>query len=100
MEDRIEQKIDAIILKRWHIVAGVLTFLATFVAPLIVFGVRLDKNQALQAQSIVSIQLNHEAHMQTALEEIVELKKSDSDIRVKIDADHDAIIRLLEIIKK
>jgi hypothetical protein len=100
MEDKIEQKVETIIIKKWHVIVGTLTFLVTFVAPLIVFGTRLDKNQALQAQSINTINLNHEAHMQTALEEISELKKSDSELRKKLDTDHDAIIRLLEMHQK
>jgi hypothetical protein len=82
-----------------HIVAGVLGFVVTFIAPAVFFGVRLDKNQALIEQSIQTIQLNHEAHMQTALEEIAELKASDVDVRKKLDIDHDAIIRLLEKMK-
>ena len=93
----IEAKIDAIILKRWHIVAGVLGFVVTFIAPAVFFGVRLDKNQALIEQSIKTIQLNHEQHLQEAVEEIKDIKFEQTDILKKIDVDHEAIIRLLQM---
>lgn len=95
----IESKIDAIILRKWHLVAGVLGFVVTFIAPAVFFGVRLDKQQALIEQSIQTIQLNHEAHIQTVLEEIVELKRSDSEIQNQLKVQNEAIIQLLLIHK-
>jgi len=95
----LEKNVETILLKKWHLILGIVSFFLTVVFPVIFFGFRLDKNQALQAQSINTIQLNHEAHMQAALEEIAELEASDVDIRAKINTDHDAIIRLLENIK-
>lgn len=95
----IESKIDAIILKKWHVVAGVLGFVVTFIAPAVFFGVRLDKQQALIEQSIQTIQLNHEAHIQTVLEEISEIKKEQSETIQQLKTQNDAIIKLLLIHK-
>jgi hypothetical protein len=43
--------------------------------------------------------LNHEQHLQEAVEEIKELKFQQTGILEKIDVDHEAIIRLLQMHK-
>lgn len=101
--EQIDQKIDAIILKRWHLTMGIAGFFLTFVFPVIAFGFSIDKKQSLIEKDINTIQLNHEAHMQTALEEIAEIKKHDSafeaDVLQQLKTQNDAIIQLLLIHK-
>ena len=58
-------------------------------------GVKTDI--ALIRSDINTIQLNHEAHMQTALQEIADLKRSDVEMDQRLEKQNEAIIRLLTI---
>ena len=97
--EQIDQKIDAIILKRWHLTMGIAGFFLTFVFPVIAFGFSIDKKQSLIEKDIHTIQINHEAHMQTALEEIAEIKKEQAETIKQLKTQNDAIIQLLLIHK-
>jgi hypothetical protein len=96
MEEKIiNDRVESIILKKWHLVLGTLGFLITFVFPVALYLFRIDKNQALTTQSIQTIQLNHEKHMEQALEEIKLLKQEDKELDQKLDSNHEIIIKLM-----
>lgn len=99
MEDstKIERKVEEIILKKWHLIVGIVGFFVTFVFPVIAFGFSIDKKQALIEQNIGTIQLNHESHMSTALQDIKEIKEEILELQRGLKIDHDAIIRLLQM---
>lgn len=97
--NNIDSRVEAVLIKKWHLVYGVLSFLVVFILPLGIFLIRLDKNQSLQAQSIQTINLNHESHMQTALEKIAIQEEEQTKLEAQLDADHDLILKLYQKIE-
>jgi hypothetical protein len=88
-EAQLEQKVENIMISKMHLLIGIIAFMV----PVLGFFFKIQLDVAL-------IKQNHEAHMQTALEEIADLKKADSELQKKLDTDHDAIIRLLQMSEK
>jgi hypothetical protein len=91
--DQIERKVEAVMIKKAHAIYGLLTFVVAFIAPIVglFFKIQLD---------IALIKQNHEAHIERALDEIVELKAEDVEQKKEVRAMRDDIIRLLEIHEK
>lgn len=58
---------------------------------------KIHTDIALINQSMQTIRDNHEAHMQTALEEIQALKDADVKLDARLEKQNEAIIRLLTI---
>jgi hypothetical protein len=72
-------------------------------APQVQFNERLGKietNMALIQQSVQTIQLNHEQHMQDALTEIADNKKLIADLQKEQVDQGKEIVRLLTIMQK
>ena len=89
----LEKQVEAIMLKRWHIVVGVCsTFgaMIAFGAPIAIFIFQMKVDIAL-------IQQNHEAHMQNAIEKIANLEEEQSEIMMELRTQHDAIIKLIQM---
>jgi len=82
----LDQKIENIIINKVHLLIAIVTFMV----PVIWFFFRIQLDIAL-------IKQNHEAHMEKAITEINELKKSDSRQDDILSKQNDSIIRLLEI---
>jgi predicted RecB family endonuclease len=58
---------------------------------------KIHTDIALIQQSILTIQTNHEEHMQEALEEIKQLKEDDVKLDQQLSKQNEAIIKLLTI---
>jgi uncharacterized membrane protein (DUF106 family) len=86
-ETNIEQKVDAIILKKWHLVAGVLSFLMVFVVPAMIafFQTKMD---------VELIKQNHMSHMETMQGQIKEMQEDQKEMLTQIKEDHDDVVRL------
>lgn len=89
-EETVDRKVEEIILKKWHIVAGVLSFLLVFVVPamLAFFQTRMD---------VELIKQNHMSHMETMQKEIKEMQEDQTDMLKQIKEDHDDVVRLKQI---
>lgn len=88
-ENNLEKKVENIIISKTKIVYAIIVVMLPIVG--FFFKIQLD---------IALIKQNHEAHMQAALEKIAELEKQESDLMVKLDKDHEAIIQLMTVHKK
>lgn len=82
----LEHKVEHILISKVQLIYSV----ALVLIPIICFFWRIQLDIAL-------IQQNHEAHMQTALEKIAELEKTESKLNDRLEKQNEAIIRLLQM---
>lgn len=87
--NNLEKKVENIIISKSKMVYGIVLVMLPIVG--FFFKIQLD---------VALIKQNHEAHMQAALEKIAELEKQESELLVKLDKDHEAIIQLMTVHKK
>jgi len=85
----LERKVEHILISKTKMIYGIIIIMIPVIA--FFFKIQLD---------IALIKNNHETHMQTALEKIAELEKTEVNIMEKLDKDHEAIIKLLVMHEK
>ena len=79
MDQRDENKVEEILISKGKLVVSIFTAGIGVIIFVIVPIYDIKTDQALISQSIQTINLNHESHIQSILDEIKEIKQKDSD---------------------
>ena len=82
----LDQKVENIMVSKIQLIFGILFFMVPIIG--FFFKIQLD---------ISLIRTNHEAHMQAALEKIVNLEKEEQQINQRLETQNTAIIQLLTV---
>ncbi|MCK9578697.1 hypothetical protein M0R01_04405 [bacterium] len=82
----IERTVEHIMIGKIQLLIAIIVFMCPVIGCF--FKIQMD---------VALIKQNHEAHIQTAIEEIRELKEGEKDLQIKLDTDHEAIIKLMTI---
>jgi len=79
MDSKDEKKVEEILISKGKLVVSIFTAGVAAIIFVVMPMYDIKTDQALIQQSIETINLNHEAHIQTILDEIKEIKQKDSD---------------------
>ena len=82
----VDYKIEKVLISKVQLLVGLIAFMT----PIIGFFWKIQLDISL-------IKQNHETHIEYAMEQIKELKLEEKEIRIRINTQQEAIIRLLEI---
>lgn len=86
IDEKLERKVEHILISKSKMIYGIIIVMV----PILAFFFKIQLDVAL-------IKENHEAHMEAALEKIANLENGEKELMNKLDTDHDAIIRLLQM---